>query len=292
MARSSNSTQTLSPGNIVSGSLRLYGANWRSYLSVALTAILWGALPFVTFLVIFALTAATPIAGILFLPWIALLLYCIAQAGMQSAVISRLAYGEFTERPETIANARLALKPKLRQFLSLAVLMSLISIGISFLTSFLQLIPFIGFLASIAVSLWFQARLFMPEVFLGIEETTDASKAVQRTWQLSKDAVLPIILTILVATLVSIPFFLVAFIPMIVGGIPLLGQSFINLSSDEVAALLQPFLIALAISVLLFFVVSIFTVPFWQIIKSLVYIDLRSRREGLGLELGDRNPNA
>jgi len=292
MARSSNSTQTLSPGNIVSASLRLYGANWRSYLSVALTAILWGALPFISLLVIIALTAATPIAGILFLPWIALLFYCIAQAGMQSAVISRLAYGEFIEKPESVATARLAIKPKLWKFLSMALLLFLIYIGINILTTILQLIPIVGLFASIAASLWFQARLFMPEVFLGVEETTDAITAIKRTWQLSKDSVLPIILTILVATLVSIPFFLVAFVPMIVGAIPLVGQSFAQLSPDEATAVIQPFLIALAISVLLFFVVSIFTVPFWQIIKSLVYVDLRSRREGLGLELSDRNPNA
>ncbi|MEH2455538.1 hypothetical protein [Nostoc sp.] len=36
------------------------------------------------------------------------------------------------------------------------------------------------------------------------------------------------------------------------------------------------------------FLVSAVILPFWQAIKAVIYYDLRSRREGLGLKLRDR----
>jgi hypothetical protein len=290
MTRSSNSLQPLSPGNIVSASFRLYGANWKSYIRVALVAIGWGVLPLVGLLAIFVLMAVTPFAGILFIPWIALFLYCAAQATLQSGLISRLAFGEFVEKPESVVAGRQALKPKLMQFLVLILLLFLIYLGINIGSTVLQLIPIIGALLSIAASLWFQARLFIPEVALAIENTTDGSSAIGRSWQLSKGSAGPIIITILLATLVSLPFYFVAFLPMLLGLIPLIGQNFSSLDVIERQEALRPFMVALLISVLLFFAISIFTIPFWQTIKSLVYTDLRNRREGFGLELRDRSP--
>jgi hypothetical protein len=33
---------------------------------------------------------------------------------------------------------------------------------------------------------------------------------------------------------------------------------------------------------------TVFTMPFWQTIKAVIYYDLRTRREGMGLELRER----
>jgi hypothetical protein len=39
-------------------------------------------------------------------------------------------------------------------------------------------------------------------------------------------------------------------------------------------------------------VLSIVILPLWQIIKAVIYYDLRGRREGLGLQLRDRGPQS
>jgi hypothetical protein len=53
---------------------------------------------------------------------------------------------------------------------------------------------------------------------------------------------------------------------------------------SSLAAILM-FLLILALS----FLSGAVIVPFWQTIKAVIYYDLRSRREGLGLKLRDRD---
>jgi hypothetical protein len=58
----------------------------------------------------------------------------------------------------------------------------------------------------------------------------------------------------------------------------------ITANDDSQIAVGLFFLVAIVFSLL----GNIFIMPFWQSLKTVIYYDLRSRREGLGLQLRDR----
>jgi hypothetical protein len=56
---------------------------------------------------------------------------------------------------------------------------------------------------------------------------------------------------------------------------------------NEEAAIINGLgLLGVGIVIMLF--LNIAVIPFWQTVKTVIYYDLRSRREGLGLELSDQ----
>ncbi|UBF24428.1 hypothetical protein K9N68_22380 [Kovacikia minuta CCNUW1] len=304
MVRNSGSNQPLGAGNVVSASLRLYGANLKSYLKIAGIAVLWGLLPFVAMVLIIIVAAlAGRVTWLLLIPWIGLLLYCVAKTLTNMALISRLAFGELAEQPETIEAARSEVNKKMWGFLIVGVLVYLLLVAVNLGVGIVQgilvgivsgvfgrgsviasLVALIVQLVGLGIYLWFVARWYIPEVVLAVEDGVDSTRAIGRSWELSKGYAGKVLVVLLVASLITLPFYILAGLPIVLAVIPLALQGGIP---DP--AFLQPIFNAFAIFFLILFGISIFIAPFWQTTKALIYLDLRSRKEGLGLQLRDRN---
>ncbi|MBD0313835.1 MAG: DUF975 domain-containing protein, partial [Microcoleus sp. T3-bin5] len=99
---SSGQTGPLSVGNVVSASLRIYRDHFKSYFGLAFVANLWLLVP----------------------------IYGWAKYSAILALISRLAFGEVREKPETVSDARPEVNPRMWSFLGAGILTFLIYIGV------------------------------------------------------------------------------------------------------------------------------------------------------------------
>lgn len=301
--------QPLSVGNIVSAAFRLYKSHLQQYLGIALTATLWGFLPFGAMILVIILMAVGQSPGlnvVLLIAWAVLLCYCAAQALMNTALISRLAFRELTEQPESISSGRNELRSKIWKFFVTQLLVTLLLTAVNFGLSLLQGIilqvfsgalgqenPLVALLAlilnlvTLGLYLWFYARVFIPEVPLALESGISSSQAIGRSWELSKGYSGRIWLVILVATLITIPVYLIAILPTLGTIGPVLAAIGNPGSAAAMQDMMFAFLRAFALTMVLLLVINIFVMPFWQSIKALLYYDLRSRREGLGLQFRD-----
>lgn len=278
---SQSSLRPLSVGNVVSSALVLYRSHFKLYLGLAFKSLLWSFIP----------------------------IYGWAKSSMISAQISRLAFGELINKPETAKSAENHLKNRMWSFLGAGILVGLIlfaiNFGLSIVSNILQiavtailgnnnsLAVLIGFaiaLVTWAIQLWFQARYLIPELPIAIENI-DASTTIGRTWELTKGAGVRIQLILLVAYLITAPLALIAGIPLFF----MIGYA-ISLQFQGVGATSSAspdgggtFLVLLLSFLLLVIIIGTLIVPFWQAIKAVIYYDLRSRREGMGLQVRDRN---
>lgn len=264
-----NPIQPLNVGDVVSAGVRLYRSNLKRYLILVLRSYLW-----------------------IFVP-----VYGWAKASEIAARISRLAYQELINQPETLTEAQRQTEPKLWNFLGAALLIGLILFGmyIAFVVLFLILalitaglaaaspaLGVVGGLLIVATAIFaflaftrVLSRLFVYEVALAIEDNTDASTSLSRSWNLTKGSVGRIqwivIVTFLLTLVVNIPSQIMS------AALP---------TGDDTNSVIA------AIAVLLFLIVSLagsaLITPLWQVIKAVIYYDLRTRREGFGLELRDR----
>jgi hypothetical protein len=234
------------------------------------------------------------------LPWLGLLVYCGAKSVLQSALIARLAYGDLIDQPEDVKTATRQLQPRMWKLWLVVLLTSLILFGISLGLSIGQNIIQAGLVIAFrdvplllglsifallivyyVIYFWSYARLSLMEVPMAIEENLTVTEGVGRGWTLTQGHTRRVLLTLAVAFLITLPLYLLAFIPVF-SYLPRLR--FIMLSQVEAAG----FVGALGLSVLFLFAISLATIPFWQAIKAAIYYDLRARREGLGLKLRDR----
>ena len=144
----------------------------------------------------------------------------------------------------------------------------------------------IGALAVVAVIAFFIicirlfSRLLIVELPLAIENNIGASSAISRSWELTKGSVGRIQWIVLVAILVSLP------ITIIVQILATIIQVFLSrvLGAESGIFFLVSYLLILPLS----FGSSALQIPFWQAMKAIIYYDLRSRKEGLGLQMRDR----
>lgn len=264
----------LSVGNIVSAGLRIYRDNFKKYYKLAFISYLWVLVP----------------------------VYGWAKYSAIMGLLGRLAYGEVTEQPETVRDARRYTNGKMWKFLATGLLTSLILLGaiiayaivilivsaiagVIFSQGSNSILTTIGILAVVAVvllfifgSIWLISRLFLVELPLAIEEGINAASTINRSWQLTKGAVGRIQLVVFIAFLISIP---IGLLINIVGTILQLaiGVGYETAGSNELGALatLFYFIFVLAAGALM--------IPFWQAIKAVVYYDLKVRREGMGIDL-------
>ncbi len=271
--------QPLSLGNVVSAGLRLYRSHLKSYLQLSFLAYAW-----------------------IFIP-----VYGWAKCLATLALISRLAFGELVNQPESIQDAKRVVNSRMWKFLLMGLLTFLLGFGLFFsvLIAFsIVLGIIIGILMSstgnfvgsssltanpiflglvvileIILLLWIQSRFFITEVPLAIEDNVNASSTIGRSWNLTKGSVWRIVTILFVAYLITIPMQL----PFSL--LSNLIQRFITYVAKET----QFYILLSFFGSLVMFLISaaIFT-PFWQSIKAVVYYDLRSRREGFGLKLRDR----
>ena len=274
--------KSLSVGNIVSGGLRIYRDQFIDYYRLAFIGYLWVLVP----------------------------VYGWAKLAATMGLISRLAFTEVTEKPESIRDARRHVNPKMWSFLGASILVFLIFFGawtavtlgivifsfisgLSFgfiasifsqntvvmviLSSIAGLITVIGLLLLVFGIVWIISRLFIVELPLGIEENVNATAAISRSWELTKDSVFRIQLVVFIAFLISLP--ITAVVQIASSLLQSILATIYPPDSGIFGLLYSLAILAIAIGS------SALTVPFWQSIKAVIYYDLRVRREGLGMEI-------
>lgn len=324
----SSPIRPLSVGNVVSASIRLFRSHLGQFLGIALKAVGWMAVPWIPILlafIVFATAYATFSSsggssnpggliafGVLMIPvFLALLIFCSAKALTNEALISRLAFQDLISQPESTAAAWQQVRKRTWHFWFARFMVGVILAAVSFAFSLLQniltaipqamvgsrssgsaaamlvaLIALVILLVSYAAQLWFQARFFIPELPIAVEENVSGDQSIVRAWELSKGHAIRISMVILVAGLITIPLFVLAFVPGIVSLIALAPAMKAGVSPETTAVF--TILGLFGIGFLLVLGLSVFTMPFWQTIKAVIYYDLRSRREGMGLELRER----
>jgi hypothetical protein len=259
----------LSVGNVVSASLRIYRDHFKSYFGLALVASLWVLVP----------------------------IYGWAKYSAIAALISRLAFGEVRENPETVSDARREVNPRMWSFLWAGVLTFLIFFGGSVVGGIAMAIlaagagailgqnsPIVAVLLVVVTVIAFLiiyirifSRLLIVELPLAIENNIGASSAIGRSWELTKGSVGRIQWIVFV---VSLP---ITFVVQILSSIV---ESVLKavLGAESGIFLLVYFLLILLLS----FASGALVTPFWQAMKAIIYYDLRSRKEGLGLQMRKR----
>ncbi len=251
--------------------------------------------------------------GVLLIPVVLVLwVFCAAKAITNQTLVARLAYQDLMNQPESTATGWQQIRKRMWHFwlarLMVGLIVGAVSFGVSVVQRILNgglqlivgslggstqsaatlvvLIGLITLLVSWAIQLWIQARLFVPELSIAMEENVTGDQAIVRAWSLSKGNGGRIALIIFVAGLITVPLFLIGFIPAILALLAMIPAAQSGVSPETAVAF--GFVGLLGLGILLSLVLSIFVMPFWQTIKAVVYYDLRSRREGMGLELRDR----
>lgn len=267
----------LNPGNVVSAALRLYRDRFKMYFGLAVKAYLWLLIP------IYGWAKYFEIAGIM----------------------SRLAFQDVISQPETPDEARRQVDAKLWSFLGLGLLIGLLFIAAYLVLLIAAFVPglVVGGVAAVVLSpvfgenvgpaigvalggliglavfvvgfIWLISRLLIPEVPLAIEPDVTASDSISRSWSLTKTSVIRIQFVVVAAFLITLPVVLLLnYLPQIL----LLG-----LDPGSTA-----YWLVYTLTLVLSFFGGMVVLPFWQAVKGVLYYDLRSRREGLDLQL--RNP--
>jgi hypothetical protein len=292
-------TGPLSVGNVVSTGLVLYRSHLKSYFGIALLASLWTLLPVLLIIplsVLFFSRILDLSTLLLVIPiWLVLFIYCLAKYIMNAALISRLGFYELISKPENVKTARSQVNPRLWAFVRLvslavplglvvyfvlAIIAGIIGGIMGYILSFVT--PLLGTITSSVITviiilagiIWIYSRLLVVETVLAVEDRGKVFESISRSWQLTKASGFRIIGVVLVAFLVTLPIvFLTGYLPQIL---------LIAVKPASTA-----FWTLNLISTVLSFVIGALVMPFWQALKAVVYYDLRSRREGLGLQLRD-----
>jgi hypothetical protein len=287
--------QQLSVGNVINVTLNLYRANFKLYLRLSCVAYLWLLIP----------------------------LYGWAKFLAISALISRLAFSELMEQPESVKDARRYIKPRFWIFLVITILLlvlffvvlmisfvltGLLLMAIRFeqviapleivsnerfvrsnllMATFFLLLLFLILLFLLACmfipTLWLYSRFFITELPLASEANINLKTTLCRSWKLTKGYFWRI-QTILILTM-----FLILPIELL---IYLLGEAINVITLKVMPGLISSYPGADSIVIEIFFwgiaiVNAVMLMPFLQVIKAVVYYNLRLRREGLGLRLRD-----
>lgn len=304
--------EPLSVGNVVSAGLRIYRDNFKSYFPLAIQVTLWSFLPFLALIPIplfFIYGQPENSAILLLIPiWLLLLLYCSAKSIVNSAIIAKLVFGELANQPETVREARRIINPKMWRFLLAFFLLFLIGIGVwlgfsvvigiifgiitplvanSFQQNFIVnavvvLIGVVVFGISLSFIIRLLTRFFIVDMPLAVEENITATQTIGRSWKLTKGYVGRIFLILMVGVLITIPIgIIVQIVAAVIQGILL---TIVPTQSTDPNFQILSFLIGYIIGLL----GNLLLLPFWQAIKAVVYYDLRTRREGMGLQLRKR----
>jgi hypothetical protein len=277
MPKNPNPTQqigSVSVGNVVSAAVRIYRDHFKLYFGLAFSAYAWVLVP----------------------------VYGWAKFSAISALISRLAYSEVIERPETVNDARRHVMPRMWSFLGAGLLVALIAsgvlVGAIFVFGILAgilgtilgqnataivifiLLGIIVFIALIIGYIRLVFRLFIIEMPLAIETNVTATSTISRSLELTKGFASRLQGIVVVASLVTIP---VSIVVQIVITILQTVLTALFSTDSPIFWLLFYFFITLPLS----FASGALLMPFWQAIKAVIYYDLRSRKEGLGLEIRD-----
>jgi hypothetical protein len=276
---SSGSIQPLNVGNVVSAGMRLYRANLKDYFLIALKAYCWILIP----------------------------IYGWAKFSALSALISRLAFGHLTNQPESIKNGQDFVNSGKWSFLGTLFLMMLAIIGIGIISAIAYFIIGIGIagvitnfgqgntgalvisiilglvlgIVALLGILWLFTRFYLYDVPLAIEDDIDSLSTISRSWELTKGHVWRILLISFIAFLITLP---LQIIIQVMGTILQLAFAPAMANNSPITSLLY-LIILFTIS----FSGGAIILPFMQAVKAVIYYDMRSRKEGLGLNLRQNN---
>ncbi|PSB35076.1 DUF975 domain-containing protein [Chlorogloea sp. CCALA 695] len=151
-------------------------------------------------------------------------------------------------------------------------------------------------------------RFFVLELPLAIEDNINATLTIRRSWKLTKGFESHILLIYIVTFLITLPLlallesacyliykssfgnFLTAYPLVALVILEEIIRKMFQVLLNESNGQKQIFnLLLWILSLCLSIVVGAIQLPFWQAVKAVVYYDLRTRKEGLGLKLRDRN---
>ena len=264
MSRSSSSPQPLSIGNVVSAALQLYRSHFKTYLSIAAIAHLWILVP----------------------------IYGWAKYAQLSGVLSRHAFQELMNQPESTDTAKRKLEPLMWSFWGISIRVTLWMMVIYFgaaIVGGVLLAILAAVLGPIGTGLGIvlltigvivglirvYSRLVVAELPLAVEEGINGVQSLGRSRDITKSAVGRIQGVVFVASLVSLPLIVVFnYLP-----------SFLRIGMDRTSPL---YLLLTIMGFITSLIGGTLVMPFWQTLKAVLYFDLRNRREGLGLNLRDR----
>jgi hypothetical protein len=299
------SSETLSVGNVVSAGLRIYRDNFKVYYLEALKSYLWIFFPWFTLFAIILLIVYLKLnTGIIvFSIFLAIypFFYSSAKFAAIQAVIARLAFCEVSEMPESLSDARRQIMPKMWIFLVTGILQGLIVMagfivfGIMFGIIFallifniqsntsvsavfvllIVLLYFLLIFAFIWLIIWLISRIAFADLAIAIDDIREATRAIGRSWTITQGFVAKIQIIFFIAYLLTIP----------LSAISNLGSFFFKNSEFELL------LLGVFLNLILAIPLGALLIPFWQSIKAVIYYDLLTRKEGLGLELRDVTDN-
>lgn len=306
---------TLSIGNVITTATTLYKSNFKRYFQVSLRATGWVLAIVLSAFglaviggILSSLTKSWLITMPLIVGWIAISIYFIARHLTDRAVICRLAYQESIEQPETISVATEQLQPRIWAFLRLSLLLGLYLFLIVLVSYFALALIVGGFFAVIAYGLklspnspavalliglftigmilaWivvlmrYYARWFVAELPLAIESKGSARISLRRSRELSATFVNRITLILTIAVGITLPITLFGSLPSLFGQV----MSDPRISADSSTQTVGTILIG--VGFLISTIGDLFVMPFWQVIKAIIYHDLRNRQEGSDLIL-------
>jgi hypothetical protein len=290
MSNLSPFSQEISPlsiGYVINATLRLYRDNFLVYFKLIIRAFLWLIPPLTPFvliitplLLLFVLTPLIPL-------WIVFGFYCIARFYKNCALVSRIAYRSLINRPETLEEIAYKVS-ELWIFLWVNLLINVIFAivqpfdnGIT--DALKQATIDKGTFVDIAINIllliqtflyfWLMARFYLCDVILAVESTTGIN-AINRSWQLTKGFSIKILLVILVSFLVILTAYLIAGIPFFLILVSMYKLELVpTLLLDNAW---NPMLLTLSLVALV--LIWFLSIPYWQILKAVIYYDLHSRR--------------
>ncbi|HEY9834540.1 MAG TPA: hypothetical protein V6D26_28580 [Stenomitos sp.] len=285
--------QPLSIGNVINVTINLYRANFKLYLKLSLFAYLWLLVP----------------------------VYGWAKFWVNSALISRLAFCELMGQRESLKDSRRYLKPRTWSFLFTAILLfvllfitlilSFILTGLFLATTRMEqimaplepiadddfvrnnvltaiffliflLLILLFFLACLfAPTLWLYSRFFISELPLASESNINSITTLFRSWKLTKRYFWKIQLIVVVSFFLLLPLEILIY----------LGAELINVITSRLMAdwiSLYPIIDSILLEMFSWAITlfnAVMLLPFFQVIKTVIYYNLRLRREGLGLRL-------
>lgn len=311
MAQSSppSISQPLKVGSIVCTAIRLYRSQFSRYILIALRAIAWPIATIVATTVVLGgivallaapLDAPTPFLGLAIfvsvIVWCGFYLYSFAKFLANSALISKLAFNQLTHSTDSPRQACEGIKPKTWAFLRIAIYLGLLYLlayiavstvgsiifiipigilsGIEASPSVWALIALLGLLyvlASIGLFLWLFARWFIAEVVLAIEDNNEAGESISRSWILTEKFSFNVILIIGIGLLIALPFQIIQFVVAFLPEMAVVGLELDNYS----------YLLVVVLSTFLNVFLGLALLPFWQVLKAVVYLELKARKEAL-----------
>jgi hypothetical protein len=289
---------TLSVGNVINAAVSLYKSNFRDFFSLALRSVGWLVLGLVGLIPVVLVAVAINNIGVTVLAavaWLGLFIFCLAKSMTSRGVVARMAYQQLINQPESLLSASSQLANSQWKFLSLVLWLWLFLTGV-FILSYMALAAGVGigvaiamgiqnalgyilagifFIVGIVAACWiflrFYSSWFVAELPISVERCAGGLDAISRSRQLSASSSSRILMIILVAFLITLPLSMIASVPGFAG----IGQP-----PTSVA-----YLTSQAVNLVLSLLLELFIMPFWQVIKSVVYFDLRSRLEGADLQM-------